>query len=38
MKNSADQGGCYPPRPKAAAGYGEFSMRGVLTNQEREMF
>ena len=21
MKNSADQGGCYPPRLKAAAGY-----------------
>jgi len=22
MKNSADRGGCYPPRPKAEVGFG----------------
>ena len=35
MKNSADRGGCYPPRLKAAAGYDMVIMRVVLTNQKR---
>ena len=33
MKNSADQGGCYPQRPKAEV---DKALRVVLTNQRWE--